>query len=114
MLLKNVHPYSNHFCFISIFLSCVGKLYDGLYFAFKVYLCKLCTLEWLFSDRSLNRNFVSLLCTRHFFSVVAAFLQSRSWQGLEQKLGETPVSEVVEGRTGLATSYTHEREHNLN
>lgn len=43
----------------------------------------------------------------HFFTV-AEFLQSRSWQGLEQQLGKTPVSEAVEGRRGTASGYNHE------
>ncbi|XP_066298027.1 2-(3-amino-3-carboxypropyl)histidine synthase subunit 2-like [Branchiostoma lanceolatum] len=38
----------------------------------------------------------------------ASFLQSLSWQGLEQKLGETDVTTAVEGRTGIAAGYTHE------
>ncbi|CAD5123911.1 DgyrCDS12219 [Dimorphilus gyrociliatus] len=36
------------------------------------------------------------------------FLENRSWRGLEQKLGETPVSEIKEGRRGIALGYTHE------
>ncbi|XP_038075027.1 2-(3-amino-3-carboxypropyl)histidine synthase subunit 2-like isoform X2 [Patiria miniata] len=36
------------------------------------------------------------------------FLAGRSWQGLEQQLGQTPVSKVVEGRTGIAASYSEE------
>jgi len=38
----------------------------------------------------------------------AEYLQSRSWQGLEQQLGKTPVSKAAEGRSGTATGYTHE------
>lgn len=38
----------------------------------------------------------------------AEYLRNRSWQGLERKLGETSVSTAVEGRTGIAASYTHE------
>ena len=33
------------------------------------------------------------------------FLSQRSWQGLEQKLGETPAAMVVEGQTGIAWEY---------
>nr|XP_054764127.1 2-(3-amino-3-carboxypropyl)histidine synthase subunit 2-like [Lytechinus pictus] len=36
------------------------------------------------------------------------FLIGRSWQGLEQKLGETPVVMATEGRKGIAAGYTHE------
>ncbi|KRX47377.1 Diphthamide biosynthesis protein 2 [Trichinella murrelli] len=36
------------------------------------------------------------------------FLQSRSWKGLEEKIGETPVENVIEGRSGLAAGYTTE------
>lgn len=36
------------------------------------------------------------------------YLANRSWKGLEQKLGETPVSEIKEGRRGIALGYTHE------
>ncbi|KRZ21054.1 Diphthamide biosynthesis protein 2 [Trichinella pseudospiralis] len=36
------------------------------------------------------------------------FLQSRSWKGLEEKIGETPVEAVIEGRSGLAAGYTTE------
>ena len=35
-------------------------------------------------------------------------LADRSWQGLEQKLGQTPVSKAVEGRRGIAMGYTEE------
>lgn len=42
------------------------------------------------------------------YSPAAEFLQSRSWQGLEQQLGKTPVSAAVEGRHGTASGYTHE------
>ncbi|OXU29470.1 hypothetical protein TSAR_009190 [Trichomalopsis sarcophagae] len=37
------------------------------------------------------------------------FLQSRSWSGLEQKLGESSVSLAVDGRTGIPTNYTNEQ-----
>ncbi|CAE1242246.1 DPH2 [Acanthosepion pharaonis] len=36
------------------------------------------------------------------------FLTQRSWQGLEQNLGETPITKAVEGDAGIAWSYTHE------
>ncbi|XP_067846180.1 2-(3-amino-3-carboxypropyl)histidine synthase subunit 2 isoform X2 [Heptranchias perlo] len=38
----------------------------------------------------------------------ASFLATRSWQGLEQNLGETPVSKAVEGRKGIAIAYEEE------
>uniref|UniRef100_UPI00398E9F0D 2-(3-amino-3-carboxypropyl)histidine synthase subunit 2 n=1 Tax=Pristiophorus japonicus TaxID=55135 RepID=UPI00398E9F0D len=38
----------------------------------------------------------------------ASFLATRSWQGLEQKRGETPVSKAVEGRKGIAIAYEEE------
>ncbi|XP_007898034.1 2-(3-amino-3-carboxypropyl)histidine synthase subunit 2 isoform X2 [Callorhinchus milii] len=38
----------------------------------------------------------------------ASFLASRSWQGLEQKLGESPVTKAVEGRKGIAIAYEEE------
>ncbi|MGH0163597.1 UNVERIFIED_CONTAM: hypothetical protein FKN15_077074 [Acipenser sinensis] len=38
----------------------------------------------------------------------ASFLASRSWQGLEQKLGETPVTKAVEGKRGIAIAYEEE------
>ena len=41
----------------------------------------------------------------------AQFLHGRSWRGLEQKLGETEITNPVEGRTGLPVSYSHEHKH---
>ncbi|KAK5624038.1 Diphthamide biosynthesis protein 2 [Crenichthys baileyi] len=38
----------------------------------------------------------------------ASFLAGRSWRGLEQKLGETPVVKAVEGRRGIAIAYEEE------
>ncbi|XP_038649988.1 2-(3-amino-3-carboxypropyl)histidine synthase subunit 2 isoform X1 [Scyliorhinus canicula] len=38
----------------------------------------------------------------------ASFLATRSWHGLEQKLGETSVSKAVEGRRGIAIAYEGE------
>ncbi|XP_042366221.1 2-(3-amino-3-carboxypropyl)histidine synthase subunit 2 [Plectropomus leopardus] len=38
----------------------------------------------------------------------ASFLSERSWRGLEQKLGETPVVKAVEGRRGIAIAYEEE------
>ncbi|KAM6953299.1 2-(3-amino-3-carboxypropyl)histidine synthase subunit 2 [Aplochiton taeniatus] len=39
----------------------------------------------------------------------AQFLAGRSWQGLEQRLGETPVLKAVEGKKGIAIAYEEER-----
>jgi len=33
------------------------------------------------------------------------FLSQKSWQGLEQKLGQTPVTKAVEGQTGIPMEY---------
>ncbi|CAN9506487.1 unnamed protein product [Ophioblennius macclurei] len=38
----------------------------------------------------------------------ASFLAGRSWRGLEQKLGDTPVVKAVEGRRGIAIAYEEE------
>ncbi|XP_077591891.1 2-(3-amino-3-carboxypropyl)histidine synthase subunit 2 [Stigmatopora nigra] len=38
----------------------------------------------------------------------ASFLATRSWRGLEEKLGETPVRKAVEGRKGIAIAYEEE------
>lgn len=43
-----------------------------------------------------------------FFPSVASFLSSRSWQGLEPRLGQTPVKEAVRGRRGIAIAYEDE------
>ncbi|KAL2772703.1 2-(3-amino-3-carboxypropyl)histidine synthase subunit 2 isoform d [Daubentonia madagascariensis] len=41
-------------------------------------------------------------------SPAALFLSSRSWQGLEPRLGQTPVTEAVSGRRGIAIAYEDE------
>ncbi|XP_009086898.3 2-(3-amino-3-carboxypropyl)histidine synthase subunit 2 [Serinus canaria] len=41
-------------------------------------------------------------------SPTASFLESRSWRGLEQQLGQTPVSKAVQGRRGIAIAYEDE------
>ncbi|XP_077133026.1 2-(3-amino-3-carboxypropyl)histidine synthase subunit 2 isoform X2 [Ranitomeya variabilis] len=38
----------------------------------------------------------------------ASFLSSRSWQGLDKALGETPVVKAAEGRRGIAIAYEDE------
>ena len=42
-------------------------------------------------------------------SLSGEFLDSRSWKGLEQKLGETPVQLASEGSFGIAASYEYEK-----
>ena len=37
-----------------------------------------------------------------------SFLAGRSWSGVEQRLGETEVSGVVQGRKGIAAGYEGE------
>lgn len=49
-------------------------------------------------------------CIRDFL-LLAEFLAQRSWKGLEIKKGETQVSKAIEGRNGIASSYTHETGH---
>ncbi|XP_005410748.1 PREDICTED: diphthamide biosynthesis protein 2 isoform X1 [Chinchilla lanigera] len=41
-------------------------------------------------------------------SPAASFLSSRSWKGLEPRLGQTPVTEAVSGRRGIAIAYEDE------
>ncbi|XP_073214417.1 LOW QUALITY PROTEIN: 2-(3-amino-3-carboxypropyl)histidine synthase subunit 2 [Lepidochelys kempii] len=41
-------------------------------------------------------------------SPAASFLESRSWRGLEQQLGQTPVTKAVPGRRGIAIAYEDE------
>ncbi|KAH1166620.1 2-(3-amino-3-carboxypropyl)histidine synthase subunit 2 [Mauremys mutica] len=41
-------------------------------------------------------------------SPAASFLESRSWRGLEQQLGQTPVTKAVPGRRGVAIAYEDE------
>lgn len=43
-----------------------------------------------------------------FSPLLASFLESRSWRGLEQQLGKTPVSKAVQGRRGIAIAYEEE------
>jgi diphthamide biosynthesis protein 2 len=38
----------------------------------------------------------------------AAFLAERSWRGLDPQLGQTPVAQVTQGRSGVARSYDTE------
>ncbi|XP_027629714.1 2-(3-amino-3-carboxypropyl)histidine synthase subunit 2 isoform X2 [Tupaia chinensis] len=41
-------------------------------------------------------------------SPAASFLTSRSWQGLEPRLGQTPVTDAITGRRGIAIAYEDE------
>ena len=41
-------------------------------------------------------------------STGSQFLANRSWQGLEQNLGLTPVELASKGRSGIASSYQSE------
>uniref|UniRef100_A0A8D0W958 2-(3-amino-3-carboxypropyl)histidine synthase n=1 Tax=Sus scrofa TaxID=9823 RepID=A0A8D0W958_PIG len=41
-------------------------------------------------------------------SPAASFLSSRSWQGLQPRLGQTPVTGAVSGRRGIAIAYEDE------
>ena len=50
-----------------------------------------------------------------YFSLVherggGSFLAGRTWSGVEQRLGETEVSGVVQGRRGIAAGYEGEGE----
>ena len=40
------------------------------------------------------------------------FLKNRSWVGLEQNLGKTPIVPVVEGKMGIAMGYANEKDGN--
>lgn len=51
---------------------------------------------------------IFLLTNHRCFLLAASFLAGRSWQGLEPKLGETPVVKAVEGRRGIAIAYEEE------
>lgn len=37
------------------------------------------------------------------------FLLGRTWQGLDPRLGQTPLAKATEGATGLAMGYDYER-----
>ena len=56
--------------------------------------------------------FYSLLSHWNVFPLstsAAHYLHSRSWKGLEQQLGETPVQpKAAEGRSGLPVEYDDE------
>ncbi|EDO35768.1 predicted protein [Nematostella vectensis] len=60
------------------------------------------------STSLVQRNQETTLATQQ--PLTAEFLASRSWQGLQQNLGDTPVTTAVEGRRGIAAGYTDEGE----
>ncbi|XP_029181638.2 2-(3-amino-3-carboxypropyl)histidine synthase subunit 2-like [Acropora millepora] len=60
------------------------------------------------SSSLVERNEETTLSTQNRITS-AEFLASRSWKGLEQNLGETPVTKAVEGKEGIAAGYTDER-----
>lgn len=47
------------------------------------------------------------------YSGAGEFLQSRTWTGLEQNLGETEVTKAKEGRKGIAMGYETENQKNF-
>lgn len=42
--------------------------------------------------------------------ILGEFLSQRHWKGLEQHLGETPVTGIQQGKKGIAREYEDERE----
>ncbi|XP_051867897.1 2-(3-amino-3-carboxypropyl)histidine synthase subunit 2 [Pristis pectinata] len=69
--------------------------------------------QLLKSEGQINASSTSLIPRNDALAVTqshsaASFLKTRSWKGLEQKLGETPVSKAVEGRKGIAIAYEEE------
>lgn len=65
------------------------------------------------SSSVVERNQETTLSTQHHTSA-AEYLASRSWKGLEQKQGETPITKAVQGREGTAAVYSHEKGLNKN
>ncbi|KAH0618697.1 hypothetical protein JD844_018119 [Phrynosoma platyrhinos] len=64
------------------------------------------------SDPELSSD-TTVTCRSHFqalakISPAASFLESRSWRGLEQQLGQTAVTKAVVGRRGIAIAYEDE------
>uniref|UniRef100_A0A8D0GA14 2-(3-amino-3-carboxypropyl)histidine synthase subunit 2 n=1 Tax=Sphenodon punctatus TaxID=8508 RepID=A0A8D0GA14_SPHPU len=70
-----------------------------------VQLCPLPAQEPPASAALVSRNEALSLAQ---LSPAALFLESRSWQGLEQQLGQTPVAKAVPGRRGIAIAYEDE------
>ncbi|XP_032073126.1 2-(3-amino-3-carboxypropyl)histidine synthase subunit 2 [Thamnophis elegans] len=55
----------------------------------------------------------TVMCRNHVQTVsqispAASFLESRSWRGLEQQLGQTEVKKAIVGRRGIAIAYEDE------
>lgn len=48
------------------------------------------------------------ICRGDLLPPIAEFLHSRSWQGLEQRLGESSVEKAVMGECGIPRMYAHE------
>ncbi|XP_059840077.1 2-(3-amino-3-carboxypropyl)histidine synthase subunit 2 [Hypanus sabinus] len=70
-------------------------------------------IHLLKSEGQINTSSTSLIPRNEALAVTqshpaASFLATRSWKGLEQNLGETPVSKAVEGRKGIAIAYEEE------
>ena len=67
------------------------------------------------ADHSALANGESSLSTRNQGLTVAnvhtgaGYLQTRSWQGLEQNLGQTEVKKASEGVKGIAMGYENEK-----
>lgn len=53
--------------------------------------------------------FKSSIDTKLFFLFLGEYLSQRSWKGLEQNLGETPVADIQQGRKGIASVYEDEK-----
>ncbi|KAI8893443.1 putative diphthamide synthesis protein-domain-containing protein [Globomyces pollinis-pini] len=60
------------------------------------------------SNTALTKRFEGQVSTFTTTSAGAEYLQNRLFQGLEVQMGQTAISEVEEGRTGIARGYTHE------
>jgi diphthamide biosynthesis protein 2 len=70
-------------------------------------------IRYLSTDENLKDENRSLIKRDDALSVIhhyaaGEFLKNRSWTGLEQNLGQTPVVSVVDGRKGLAMGYENE------
>ncbi|XP_061778120.1 2-(3-amino-3-carboxypropyl)histidine synthase subunit 2 [Nerophis ophidion] len=68
--------------------------------------CKMNTEEVISENSSLVLRNQTLTVANT--NSAASFLANRSWRGLEQKLGETPVMKAVTGRKGIAIAYEDE------
>lgn len=57
---------------------------------------------------SIGQKYTTSITLQKCFLFSASFLAERSWRGLEQKLGETPVAKAGKGRKGIAIAYEEE------